>query len=348
MHYSDWFQKRNIGRRGENKKTPFFSYGLSLLLIFFIFWTYIIYSTGSLELVPKTYTIDKWVTVKSVPTVLKLDISSLRYSLWIRFFAPKDIIIKVWTYEVSRGTTLMGFFTETLKKPKYTDLTITILPWWNIYDIDNYLLSKNIIKQPGEFITEMEINKSFYEEKYPFLKWKDSFEGFLYPETYRLKSDATPKDVLIKLLSEWEKKIGNEYNSLWNIAYKKLIMASIVLREERDKSEQSTVAGILEKRVREWMAMWADATVCTGYAKTWKQCTPEFIASVIQDKNPFNTRNKQGYPPTPISNITQDVWNATIHTEESPYYYYLHDNEWTIHYAKTLEEHVINKQKYLK
>ncbi len=94
--------------------------------------------------------------------------------------------------------------------------------------------------------------------------------------------------------------------------------------------------------------MGADATVCTGYGKTWKQCTPEFIASVIRDKNPFNTRAKQGYPPTPISAITQDVWNATIHSKESPYYYYLHDSDGTIHYAKTLEEHVINKEKYLK
>jgi UPF0755 protein len=107
------------------------------------------------------------------------------------------------------------------------------------------------------------------------------------------------------------------------------------------------VAGILEKRVREGIAMGADATVCIGYAKTQKECTPSFVATVIADKNPYNTRNTQGYPPTPIANVPLPAWNAAIKPEASPYYYYLHDMDGIIHYGRTNTEHVANKQKYL-
>lgn len=95
------------------------------------------------------------------------------------------------------------------------------------------------------------------------------------------------------------------------------------------------------------MPIGADATVCTGYGKTGKQCTPDFIASVIRESHPYNTRNKRGYPPTPISTISQATWQETITPQDSDYFYYLHDDSGRIHFARTLEEHNINKQKYL-
>jgi cell division protein YceG involved in septum cleavage len=93
--------------------------------------------------------------------------------------------------------------------------------------------------------------------------------------------------------------------------------------------------------------MGADATVCIGYAKTQKQCTPAFVATVIQDANPYNTRRTQGYPPTPIANVPLPAWNAATQPESSPYYYYLHGSDGTIHYGRTNQEHAVNKIKYL-
>jgi cell division protein YceG involved in septum cleavage len=93
--------------------------------------------------------------------------------------------------------------------------------------------------------------------------------------------------------------------------------------------------------------MGADATVCVGYAKTQKQCTPAFVATVIQDANPYNTRRTQGYPPTPIANVPLPAWNAAVNPESSPYYYYLHGSDGTIHYGRTNQEHAVNKTKYL-
>ena len=49
--------------------------------------------------------------------------------------------------------------------------------------------------------------------------------------------------------------MGESYKKLGEGAYRKLILASIVEREERDDTNQPVVAGILEKRVSEGIAM---------------------------------------------------------------------------------------------
>lgn len=220
-----------------------------------------------------------------------------------------------------------------------------ILPGWNMYDIDSYLAEKNIV-QYGEFLRVASDRYAEYAEKYDFLRGHDSLEGFLFPDTYRIRRDAGANEVILTLLSEFDKKIGDDYRALGDTAYKKLTLASIVEREERNDANQPIVAGILEKRVQEGIAMGADATVCVGYGKTQKECTPAFIGSVIATKHPFNTRNQLGYTPTPISNVPLSAWRAALRPEVSSYYYYLHDSEGAIHYARTLNEHAANRQQY--
>lgn len=215
-----------------------------------------------------------------------------------------------------------------------------------MYDIDTYLAEKNIAKY-GEFLRVGSDRFSEYQSQYDFLTGVDSLEGFLYPDTYRIRKDATAHEVILKLLGGFENRLGESYRAQWWDAYKKLILASIVEREERNDANQPIVAGILEKRVREGMSMWADATVCVGYGKTQKECTPSFVATVIGQKNPYNTRNSQGYPPTPIASVPLPAWNAAIKPEQTAYYYYLHDSDGVIHYGRTNEEHVANKRKYL-
>lgn len=171
----------------------------------------------------------------------------------------------------------------------------------------------------------------------------------MYPDTYRIRQDATADHVIRTMLRQFDKKIGKEYNNMnTKDAYKMLTLASIVEREERNAKNQPIIAGILSKRVREGIPMGADATVCYGYQKTQKQCTPAFIARVIRNKNPYNTRNMQGYPPTPISNVPLQAWKATTNPKSSPYYYYLHDPSGQIHYGRNNQEHIVNKQKYLR
>jgi len=65
--------------------------------------------------------------------------------------------------------------------------------------------------------------------------------------------------------------------------------------------------------------------------------------------SPYNTYKYYGLPPGPISNPGLASIKAAIYPEESQYLFYLNrlDTGETI-YSKTHEEHVKNKNKYLK
>lgn len=162
-----------------------------------------------------------------------------------------------------------------------------------MYDMDAALAAKSLIA-PGDILQTARVNFKKYQEEFSFLQGVASLEGFLYPDTYRLRQNATADDIIRVTLREFDKKIGADYRSLdQKKAYQTLILASIVEREEGVDANQPIVAGILSKRVAERIPMGADATVCYGYAKTQKQCTPAFIGTVIHEKNLYNTRNQQ-------------------------------------------------------
>lgn len=341
------FEQRRISRnRWWEKVVAWFPLTLVIIFLAILISYFSVRSVWDIAVLAGNYTLEKWATLSRLPNILDIEVSETRYKLWLRFFAPKVSGLQAGTYEVEADMELSRVISETLESPKYTDLTITILPGWNMYDIDSYLSEKKILPTWALLLAARD-HFSTFQEKYDFLQWQISLEWFLYPDTYRILQTADAYMILDRLLTEWDKKIGESYRALGKDAYTKLILSSIVEREERKSSEKATVAWVLEKRVREWIPMGADATVCYGYAKTQKQCTPAFIGSVIGEKHPYNTRNKQGYIPTPISSISLDTWTATIHPNPSPYYYYLHDTDGVIHYAMTLAEHNANKQTYL-
>lgn len=334
---------RTLRRKQDSRSLRFF---VLVIIGIFIVLSYLVWSVGSVSIPADKYNIEKWYTASMLSDKLGFGIASWRYRLWIRFFAP-NISINAGTYETSTPTTIADFLTKTMRSPLYVDQVITILPGWSSYDIDSYLANKGI-GSVGDFLDTARLNFVEYQRDFPWLAGVSSLEWYLYPDTYRLRQDATTDDAIRVMLREFDKKIGTEYKSFDpKEAYQTLILASIVEREERSESNQPIVAGILAKRVDEGIAMWADATVCYGYAKTQKQCTPSFIGSIIQDKNPYNTRSKQWYPPTPIANVPLSAWTAALNPESSAYYYYLHGNDGQIHYWRTNDEHIVNKQKYL-
>lgn len=284
-------------------------------------------------------------TPSSLPHDLKWDISVMRYRLWLKFFSP-EIILKTGKYN-AQGMTIKEFLTDWTKNPLHSDNTITVLPWWNIYDMDAYFTRENVLAS-GAFLETLESHLPLYQEKYSFLQWVKSLEWFLMPDTYRVSKSADADEIITVMLREFQKKIAPSYETLWNNAYDSLILASIIEREEKSSANKSTVAGILAKRLKEGIPLWADATVCYSFRLMQSECTPRFIGENIAWTSEYNTRNQKWLPPTPISSISLWTWNATINPTDSPYYFYLHDSAGAIHYATTHEEHIRNKNMYLR
>lgn len=75
-----------------------------------------------------------------------------------------------------------------------------------MWDIDQYLANKDV-SRVGGFLQAAQINFKKYQQEYTFLSGATSLEGFLYPDTYRIRENATADDAIRVMLSEFDKKI---------------------------------------------------------------------------------------------------------------------------------------------
>lgn len=170
----------------------------------------------------------------------------------------------------------------------------------------------------------------------------------MYPDTFRIRPDSKLEDVLSTLLSTFQSRIydkipANRKKDFINT----LKLASILEKEERNPDNKAIVAGILLKRVQLKIPLGADATLCYVKLQSTRECTPAYIVDQLSSTSPYNTRKYSGFPPTPISNPSKDTWLAALNPEPSEYLYYLHDDRGDIHYARTNEEHNLNRVRYL-
>jgi len=320
---------------------------LSLIIVSFIvivgIFTYRIPSTMVMK---QDFIISQGDKIANLPQKLGISIGSFPYKLYTRF-KQKDFVLQAGTYHMDADQTLDELFSKTLTHPVSKDITITILPGWNIFDIDAYLAKEGMVRA-GDFVKASENISNDLRNTFSFIGSIRTLEGMFLPDTYRIKPDATIDDIVRTFLREFDQKIYTPYSfSSLEAFYETLIFASIVEKEEKSSTNKPIVAGVLKKRYREKIAIGADATVCYQYRLTMTDCTPTFIGDHIYEKSVYNTRESLSLPPTPISNPSAETFLATLNSEPSSYYYYLHDDQGQIHFGRSLEEHNLNRVQYL-
>lgn len=190
-----------------------------------------------------------------------------------------------------------------------------------------------------------------------FLNQSMSLEGFLFPDTYLFPKDASASAVVAKLRATFDLRVDAQMKEdIAKSGYsleQVVAMASLIERETMTAQERPTVAGILYKRLKAGWPLQVDATIQYAVAST--KCAAgtacEWWPNVsIDDRaiiSRYNTYRYAGLPPTPIANPGLTALKAAIYPEDSPYWYYLHDAKGVIHYARTLEEHNQNINRYI-
>ena len=225
------------------------------------------------------------------------------------------------------------------------EIAVTIPEGSTLRDIDGILAEKGVLQKNALISYSINELKSLY----PFLEQISSLEGFLFPDTYRFHIDTSPDVVVRTFLDNFEEKAWPLLSDVgtW---YDYLILASFLEREVPSFEDRKLVSGILLRRLQLGMPFQVDATI--SYAKCGgaiKEC--ENIAVTQNDLtivSPFNTYRRLGWTPTPIANPGELAMKAALNPTASPYLFYLSARETgeTI-YAKTFEEHRINRSKYL-
>lgn len=290
-----------------------------------------------------------------------------KYIQWKK--ADKDIHVGI--FQVEKPITLARVV-EALKNPGVAERTITIIPGWNIRDIAEYLEKEGIgskeetltlLGQPAKQGTSTGLT---LDAPLKLLRDKPSdisYEGYIRPDTFRVYKDASLNDVLVRLIKERDKEFTDDiYRDIENFfdrmypgvakgqytlnMHELLTMASILEREVRSPKDRAMVADLFWRRYMEWIGFNADSTVHYIFG------SPTSVFTTNEERgstNPWNTYKYWGLPPGPISTPSMVSIKAALYPEKNPYYYFLTTlDTGEVKYAKTLEEHNANVQKYLR
>ena len=171
--------------------------------------------------------------------------------------------------------------------------------------------------------------------------------GFLFPDTYFFKPDATADQIVDTLLDQFERRVGQTLRQAAadrkTTIYDIVKLGSIVEREARDRNESPTIAGVYANRLSIGMKLDADPTIQYALGE-WR----ELSLDDLKIDSPYNTYQVAGLPPTPICSPGQAALEAAAKPANVPYLYFVAKNDGTGDhaFARTLDEQEANRIKY--
>jgi UPF0755 protein len=136
-----------------------------------------------------------------------------------------------------------------------------------------------------------------------FAKDAKGIEGFLFPATYEFTPKTTGKQLVADQLEFFDEKwseVDLAYAKKKNLTpYDVLIIASMVEEETIASEERAKVAAVIYNRLKARMPLGIDATIRYGLGVPG---TEPLRQSHLDSDSPYNTRERPGLPPTPITN----------------------------------------------
>ena len=174
----------------------------------------------------------------------------------------------------------------------------------------------------------------------------ESFEGFLFPDTYFLAPEMGAETVLRMMVDSFfsrisgipffEGKAPSEF-------YDTLVLASIVEREYRVADEAPLIASVFRNRIDAGVGLYSCATIEYIITEIQGKPHPDVITyDDLKIDSPYNTYRWAALPPTPISNPGMVALLAAAAPPETDYFYFtLTDSEAGSHtFSKSFDAHV--------
>ena len=175
-------------------------------------------------------------------------------------------------------------------------------------------------------------------------------EGFLFPDTYDFYKNSNPRDVLEKLLDNFEFRFTEEMRGQMDTLnanvtggtfdiHKVVIVASMIEKETAANEESPKIASVIYNRLFRWGGTPAylniDASIV--YALDGKT---DLTAEDLKVESPYNTYTNTGLTPGAIANPGLASLKAALNPENTNYYFYvLNPAEGKHKFSTTLDEH---------
>jgi UPF0755 protein len=171
------------------------------------------------------------------------------------------------------------------------------------------------------------------------------WEGGLFPDTYEFAADATPEEILQRLASTMDERVGSlDWSAIEERGYDihdGIAIASMIEAEAKLDVDRPLIASVILNRLAIDMPLQIDATVV--YALGTRGVT--LTAKDLEIDSPYNTYQHTGLPPTPISAPGLASLAAAANPASTDYLYYvLTSSDGRHSFATTYDEFLALKE----
>lgn len=365
---SDTDTKRDIRKKETSIIKKIMKYFMIALLVIvlvggFFTWNYIKgetqpVDTAQTELV--SFEIEQGASVKEVSKALEEE-GIIRNSKLFNFYLKfKNVSgFKSGLYHVSKSMTLDEIIAELSGQGKDKDQNAT-----------------KVLIREGEQLTEIakEVEKStkysaedfmakvqdedflrYLVQKFPKLltqsyngyQVKYVLEGYLFPATYDMNDSKTLQMLITEMVAKTDEVMSKYYDKILASDYtlqEIMALASLIEKEGTKLEDRKKISSVFHNRIKENMKLQTDVSVQYALGEHKEALS----LSDLEVDSPYNLYQNYGVGPGPYNSPSEDAIVAAMEPAETDYLYFLADIKTKeIYYAKTYEEHLELKAKYI-
>jgi UPF0755 protein len=176
----------------------------------------------------------------------------------------------------------------------------------------------------GSYVDASASSKLLKPRTYGAPKGTKNLEGFLFPDTYQLRSRTATAKTLVNLQlrqfkSEFAKVDLRRARRKHLSRYDVLIIASMIDREAQVSKDRRLISAVIYNRLQKGIPLGIDATL-RYRLNNWSKALRESELNINSD---FNTRRRIGLPPTPIGNPGLASIQAAADPANAKYLFYV-------------------------
>lgn len=279
------------------------------------------------------------------------------YKYYVKFNNQSEF--QAGTYELLPSMTLEEI-TESLKTGKvYREplFTITVPEGLTLEEIAERIIAEKTDYTAEEFLQKVQNPEyiDFLMQKYPTLLTDEikgenvryALEGYLYPATYPFYEEDPSLELIIEQMIDATASIVMQYEPLLAEEEKTphwlLTFASLLEEEATGQSDRATIASVFYNRIEQDMPLQTDPTVIYAMGEH----KDRLFNTDYEFEHPYSTYTNKGMPPGPIAGAGATSIQAVMDPANTEYLFFLADSTGKNHFAKTYEEHLANRDKYI-
>ncbi len=217
--------------------------------------------------------------------------------------------------------------------PSPPDIKVTIFEGLNIKETSSILASVTGIDS-SDFV-KLAVDKNVAIE---LGVDNDTLEGYLYPDTYFVRHDTKPIEVITRMI--------DRFNSVFNDSLKKraselgmsinevVALASIIETEAQLEEERPIISAVFHRRLQLGRPLEANPTI--QYALGNRR---RVLKEDLDIDSPYNTYTNPGLPPGPIASPGKKSLIAALYPADTKYLYFMANGKGGHVFSKSLNEH---------